>query len=176
MEKKRVIPTIIVVLAAIIVIIVVVSIIYGFVEDKIYDAEEEKEFEEIEYVIPEGFEKGYSHSYNYYNEGLSCSVYIDAYEKYEEDFKKWFKGTIVVNLNDEVGEMKEISVNGGKGYTINTYEKYNDEHHYAFESTNYYYKLVFRTSKEDQLDKNEDIGIGSCANFEDKIIESIKLK
>ena len=174
MQKKIQIPIIVLAIIAVIIIgIFLISCAYGALEDKRYDKELEKELSEIDFKIPDEYSKIRYNSYSYEEDNLSCKLYIISYGKYEENFEKWFKGTINVNLNDEVSEMQEVNIGDIKGYSIKVGEKYSDSHYYGFETTNHYYEFEFRSNK---VDDNEDIGVSTCYNLEDKIISSIKLK
>ncbi len=174
MKKTIKIPVMVLAIIGVLaILIILLSVIYGKLENIRYEKEYEEDYNEIEFKVPEKYENRNYYSYYYDEDGVRCTLYLNAYGRYEEDFEKWFKGNIQVSLNDEVGELQEIETNGNKGYLIKTKEKYYDKSYYGFVSTNHYYILEFSSNK---VDDNEDIGVSTCYNLENEVIASIKLK
>ena len=147
-------------------------ILLGFIIDKRedirFDREIMEEFSDIEYSIPNEFKKyGSYHNYNYYGSGESCRFSAYASKKYNEDFENWFKGTILTNLNDEVGDLTTINLNGKETLFVEIKSNDNTEHHYGFRSPNYYYHIEYTISNPKS---------NKCNMFEDEILKSIKIK
>ena len=159
--------------------LVTISIIF-FIQDKISDLEykkyHEKDFDEIEYVIPREFESDEAYkTYHYYNDDIQCRADFYSFSKYNLDFKDWFKGTIVVSLDDEIGEIEELTIGGKKAYYVEVKTKYRVEHYYGIESTNHYYSFnysIYDNLKQDR----EDLDSNVCYISENRIVDSIVLK
>ena len=176
MKKKVAIPLM---FFAIVGIAIIVFIIWSILEEKIRDRRYDKEFEDqlkyIEFDIPEEFEKSVLGSYSYYNSGNSCYFNVYSDEKFEDNLKDWFKSKIIVNLNDEVGELEEREINGNKVYVIQVKDKYGFENYYGFESKDYFHYIKFRISdytNGEELDRESN----PCYGFENRIISSLRIK
>lgn len=180
MVKKIEIPKFILVMFGIIVFFVLFIIVSSYIKEtkfeKKYEIEKEKEFEEIEYVIPEMFEKSEDYtSYSYGENNVHCYAYFYASKKYDYNFETWFKERVHITLDDEVSKLEETIVDGRKGYHVNVKSGRRDEHYYGFESTNYYYSLSYSITDYKNGDR-EDKDTNPCYIAEHKIIDSIKLK
>jgi hypothetical protein len=174
MKKKVAIP---VIFFAILGIVLMVFIIWSILEEKIIDDKYDRETKEmltgIKFDIPEEFEKNSSGSYSYYKDGNSCYFDISSSEKFDDTLEKWFKARIIVNLNDEVGELEEKEINGNKVYAVQIKDKYGFANHYGFETDNYYHFITFRISdytNGEELDRESN----PCYGFENRIISSLK--
>ena len=139
----------------------------------------EELFGEISYDVPSGFELDEYYGSKYYNfesDGIYCSFFIDADDgKYRDDLKKWFSGRIYYSLNDEIGELKELTINDSKMYYIDKKSNYSTEYYYGISSSNYYYFITYRITDYDNGDR-EDIDSNLCYNSKDEIISTIKVK
>lgn len=156
-------------------ILVLFTVFFVFLiinDGKKEELKESERYNEIEYVVPEGFE-GENHFYSHYGDD---SCYFDlyaSYNKYEDDFENWFKSSILVSMNDEVGELKEITVNGKKAYSIDIVTD-NDLHRkYGFNATNYYYMIDYTVRNYNHGDIDEN---SFCMKAIDDLISSVKTK
>ena len=154
------------------VIIIVGYFIFKYIDNEKYEKQLLEEYSEIEYEFPEMFNEMLNDHYaSYYdNEGLSCNVSIYPSKKHKDGkLEEWFKGIVIVSLNDKTGELKEIEIDGKKAYTVDVLTQYENEHHYGVESTNYYYSIEYSTNDKESNDN-------ACTAAEDEFLRSIKLK
>ena len=142
--------------------------------------EENHDFDEIEYIIPDEFEETdgsiYSKSYYYRDDDAYCYIYVRPDEKnlYNEDKEVWFKGNIRLSLNDKVSDLTELDVNGKKVLFVEKESDGDITKYYAFESSNYYYLLEYEINKyhtENETNRND-----ICSNLVDEVINSVKTK
>lgn len=137
---------------------------------------ETDEFSEIDYEIPDEMEIDDTFEfYDYYEDDISCEADFYSSEKYDEAFETWFKSIVNVSLNDEVGEVKELTIGGKKAYSVEIKSEDEVEHYYGLESSNYYYLLkysIYDDLKEDRTDKDTNV----CYISENKILDSIVLE
>ena len=171
-DKSKIV--IIVLLPIITVLAIYIIIVIGEkINDKKFEKEILEEYSDIDFEVPKDFEKtGAFHSYYYYKDGISCRFAVDSSEIYQEDFEKWFKSRLIVNLNDEVGDLKEIEINGNKAFSVEVRSNDSVEHHYALRSSKYYYSIEYTISNYDKEENPEHL----CYVSEDKILSSIKIK
>ena len=171
--------TLVEILAVIIILGIVLVIVISTknaVEDKKYDDMQKREFSEIEYIIPSEFESDDNFIMsNYYEDDVYCGAYFYASSKYDTNLEEWFKQRVTVSLDDEVGEVKELTIGGKKAYSIEVKTKYKVEHYYGLESSNYYYMFNYYIDDDLKQDRN-DIDTNICYISENKILDSIVLK
>lgn len=173
MNNKLKITLIVLAPIVIVVSIFLIMIIGEKTNDKKFEKEILEEYSDIDFEVPKEFEKsGRFHSYYYYKDGISCRFAVDSSEIYQEDFERWFKSRLIVNLNDEVGDLKEIEINGNKAFFVEVRSNDSVEHHYALRSSKYYYSIEYTISNYDKEENPEHI----CYVSEDKILSSIKIK
>lgn len=154
------------------VIIIAGYFILKYMDNAQFEKEMLEEYNEIEYEFPKIFDEVLNDHYaSYYdNEGLSCNVSIYPSKKHKDGkLEEWFKGIVSVSLNDKVGELKGIEIDGKKAYTVDVLTQYENEHHYGVESTNYYYSIEYSTNDKESNDN-------ACTAAEDEFLRSIKLK
>ena len=155
-------------------ILVLIGYISNEIEYKRFEKELLEEYEDIEYVIPPEFsQNGSFQSYSFYEDSVFCRLEVNSSEIYEEDFEKWFKSSIITNLNKKVGELKEIEINGNKAFFIEVWSNDNPEHYYGIRSSKYYYNIEYSITNygEEKLSSDHP-----CYLYEDKILSSIKIK
>ena len=136
---------------------------------------ETDEFSEIKYQIPSELESDDELTLYYYGDDISCEADFYSSEKYDEEFETWFKGEIRVDLNDEVSEIKELTIGGKKAYFVEVKNEDEIAHYYGLESTNYYYLFNYNISDDLNQDR-EDKDTNVCYVSENKILDSIVLK
>ncbi len=142
--------------------------------------EENHDFDEIEYIIPDEFEETdgsiYSKSYYYRDDDAYCYIYVRPDEKdlYNEDKEVWFKGNIRLSLNDKVSDLKELDVNGKKVLFVEKDSNGDITKYYAFESSNNYYLLEYEINRYN--DENETYKNSPCYTLVDEVINSVKTK
>ena len=180
MKKKIKMPMWVAVLVGIIFIIVFIFVLLKFVYEvdfnNKYEEERKLELSEINYVIPEEFEKYKSiESYSLDENDVYCRAYISASKKYNWEFEEWFKGQIYSDLNTEVSSIEELDVNGKVAYRVDTKRSNSEEHNYGFESTNYFYLVSYKITDYKNGDR-EDLDTNKCFTSEYKIINSITLQ
>lgn len=145
-----------------------------------YDNNKDELFSEISYdVLPEFKLDNSFHSskyYNYDNGNIYCSFIVDADEKeYNDDFKTWFSKHIYYNLNDKVGELKEITINNNTMYYIDKISGYDTAYYYGLQTSNYYYFITYRITDYEKGDI-EDIDTNLCYTAKDKFISTVTIK
>lgn len=165
-----------VVILAIIVFVFILSIIVKHSNNRF----SENLFTEISYEVPSKFEKDedytYSRYYRYSDNSVHCSFYVSVDEKdYYDDFSDWFKSRIRFNLNDEVSELKEVTINNQKMLYIEKKSKGSLEYYYGVESAKYFYLLTYNIDDYENGDRN-DLDSNLCYNAKDRIIESVNIK
>ena len=179
MKNKNLLMGIVIGIA--IILVIVLAILQSY---KDYPEEEKESFDEISYTVPSEFEVSeYSDSkyYFYYDSDVKCSLDITLTEKARErSFEKWFKGEITFTLNDELGELEELDINGNKilGIQKRRGEDYSwsqVEYYYGVESSNYYYMINYNIIDYDKGDR-EASESSLCLTALDSILSSIKTK
>lgn len=165
-----------------IVIIVLVAIVLGifvFVK-KSENSFSKNLFTEISYDVPLKFERdeeyAYSRYYRYTDNFVHCSFSVNVDEKdYYNGFNNWFKGRIHFNLNDEISELKEITVNDIKMLYIEKKSRGSLDYYYGVESSKYFYLLTYSIDDYENGDRN-DLDSNFCYNVKDNIIDSVNVR
>ena len=165
----------------IIVVFVIVVVVFAMLclgdkfEDIKYEKEQEKEFSEISYDLPDAFEDDssyYSKRFSIEDENYYCSGYINStHKRLYEDMDYWFKGTVNFNLNDEVSELERKKYNNNEVLVINKKNKDRYTYYYGLKSSNYYYDIEYMIN-----DYSNGDGLGTCLKYMDDLLESVKLK
>lgn len=171
MDKKP--QYVVEIISAIMILAILIAVIKDISNPSNYY--ETDEFSEIKYQIPSELESDDELTLYYYGDDISCDVDFSSSSKYEDDFEKWFKSIVNVSLDDEVGEIKELTIGGKKAYSVEIKSEDEVEHYYGLESSNYYYLLkysIYDDLKEDRTDKDTNV----CYVSENKILDSIVLK
>jgi hypothetical protein len=173
--KLKKIPLIGIIIIIVLSLILVFSIISIFLNDKLederYKKQLEKDFSEIEWTIPGEYENTYEHNYRYDGE-LSCSIYINSFNKYEK-FEEWFNGQIYINLNAGITTINEMEIDGKPALNRDVYDKYNLRKYYGISSSNHYYLIEFNIYDYNSGDGTEQ---DFCYTSVNRIIDSIKVK
>ncbi len=160
----------------VIVLVILIGFIYNRIEESNWKKELLKDYDEIEYSVPNEFEKlGDFHSYGYYSDDVTCRFSIVASDKYEEDTEKWFKSNIYSDLNSKVSSVEKKTINGKEVYYVQIKSHHSVEHHYGFISSNHYYDIEYKIN--DSLDGDRvNLDKFLCYSSLDKVISSIKTK
>ena len=161
------------VIIIVVLVIILINPVKNYIDDLKYKNSYDEEFDEIEYTVPKEFDDYVADNYfSYYGEKFSCNINITASEKrYISDFEKWFKRQINVDLNDKVGDIKEIEVDSKKAYNVEVESNNRIIHYYGLESTNYFYEVRYTLYDDNHGEKENP-----CAAYEGEFIASIKLK
>ncbi len=168
------------ILIIIFIIMIFVMIAYISIRGSHVNIDYGNAYDEISYDVPKEFERDedsyYIRDYTYNGDKIYCNINITGSEKgYYDNFNKWFKGNIFLNLNDEVGEVKEVDLNNTKAYYVEVKSNGTINYYYGVESSNHYYLIKFYKYdylNGDRTDTNEN----PCNTALDYVIPSIKIK
>ena len=153
------------------------SFVSEVIDDIDSEFEDEDDYAEIVYIIPDEFEEeDYygSYHYSYSGEEVSCSIYIDESNKWN-DFEYWFKGRVNIDLNDKVTELTKTNINDNNVLTVTKISDYDKVFYYGFESTNHYYEFEYKIYDSSHGD-NEEAKTSICYTALDKVLSSIEIK
>ncbi|MBR3162417.1 MAG: hypothetical protein IKF19_06785 [Bacilli bacterium] len=168
----------------IIIIILILSVItiilYKYYNNKYdYNEKPNKYLNNITYKIPNSFEKDtytYSINYHYHENYVSCNFEVKYFENYNnyKNGEEYLKDNIRFTLNDNISDIKEVSINNNKWYLL---EKENNSY------KNYYYATIYNgigyymEYEIYDFDHGDHEGNSNfCNTSYDKIISSVKFK
>lgn len=168
-------------------VLLVISIIFGLLicfiitmfiivklDDRKYQKEREKAFEEISYDIPDQFGGDFEYFfYSYSDDSMYCYLSIDDSEKYDESINEWFASWVSVDLDEEITKRTKATIDGKEFPFVEIVSGNKVEHYYGIESKNYFFLITY--SITDYLKGDRENTNHLCYTAEDELLSSIKI-
>lgn len=174
-NKKDTIKVITIIGVMILLGIILLSSLAKINEDNTYEREREREFSEIEFIVPKYFEKDeiLYKDYSYKENSVYCDLSVINYDKrYYKSPDEILERFVSFTLADEVSGIQELDLSvKGKQLIIKGEDETN--YYYSIESSNYYYLINYEITDYKNGDR-EDATTNKCITSREKIINTIK--